>query len=236
VARIRATTAVPHEFFEALEANLAKMVKKIDDMSPETKDALRSAEFLYMNGDQLEKSVDFSRSIGFSYCFAVENEAKSRLRKRLQKFFADPATPRIVNSLMEENRRSVSLFFHQHLLRIQREIPMGITIDNVYLTFQRILEHGGKYKPDGLKALGIILICFGRAYTFRKFDKPVQMDNPLGIRGLTADMDVLNLAALLINLQHYRNPYIHPEISEMEKLSKIRQTSFDCMNYINQLV
>jgi len=232
----RAANAVDREVYDKVDVSLAGIVKNYGELSHESKEAVRTAEFLYLHGERLEHSVDFSRSIGFSYCFAVENEAKTQLRKKLQKFFGDPGTPKLIFSLMEDSRRSVSLFFHQHLLRIQRTMPMDITIDNVYQTLQRILEHGGKYKPDGLKALGIVLLCFGRSYHFQKFQTLVQIDNPLGLKGLGSETELLQFASLLTNLQHYRNPYIHPEISEMEKLSKIRQTTFDCLNTILQLI
>lgn len=224
------------EFYAQVDANLAEHLGASAALDNETREALRTAEYLYLRGEQLDESMDFSRSIGFSYCFAVENEAKVRLRKRLVKFFGDSSTPNLIRSLLEDNRRSVSLFFHQHLLRVQRECPMDITIDNVFQTFQRILEHAAKYKPDGLKALGIVLLCFGRSYNFRKFTQTVTVDNPLGLKGFASDNDVVQFASLLTNLQHYRNPYIHPEISEMEKLSKIRQTTFDCMNMILRIV
>lgn len=231
----RAERGASREMHEQVDANLATVIHNFAETSSETKEALRTAEFLYLHGEQIEQSVDFSRSMGFSYCFAVENEAKFRLRKRLQKFFGDAATPRLVGQLLEENRKSISLFFHQYLLRLQRDMPMDVTIDNVQQTLMRLLEHGARYKPDGLKALGIVLVCFGRSYEFKKFNKPVRIDNPLGVKGLEREEDLLQFATLLTNLQHFRNPYIHPEISEMEKISKIRETSFDCMNLIMRL-
>ena len=233
--RVRAEAAT-REVFEKVDANLAEAISRFGELDHQTQEALRTAEFLYVHGEEIEQAVDFSRSIGFSYCFAVENEAKIRLRKRLQKFFHEPHTPRLIVTLLEENRRQISLFYHQHLLRVQREVSLEVTIDNVFQTFQRILEHGGKYKPDGLKALGIILLCFGRTYGFRKFQEEITVDNPLGIKGFDDEQELLRYACLLTNLQHYRNPYIHPEISEMEKLSKIRETSFDCMNLTLKLV
>ncbi|HOE96417.1 MAG TPA: response regulator [Candidatus Sumerlaeota bacterium] len=224
------------DVFERVDRNLNDAIPGFPNLEPQTQEALKTAEFLYIHGEEIEQAVDFSRSVGFSYCFAVENEAKNRLRKRLVKFFGDPATPKMIHSLLEDNRRSLSLFFHQHLLRVQRGVSIEVTIDNVFQTFQRILEHGNKYKPDGLKALGIILLCFGRSYQFRKFQQSVTIDNPLGIKGLETEEEVVQYASLLTNLQHYRNPYIHPEISEMEKLSKIRETTFDCMNMTLKLV
>jgi CheY-like chemotaxis protein len=223
------------DVFARVDANLKQIIPALAELTPETQEALRTAEFLYLHDAQMNKGIDLSRSIGFSYCFAVENEAKTRLRKRLQKFLSEKETPDLVRSLLEKNGRNVSLFFHQHLLRAQREISMEITIDNVYQTFQRILEHGCKYKPDGLKALGIILLCFGRTYSFRKFNEEVRIDNPLGLKAFESEGELLHMASLLTNLQHFRNPYIHPEISVMEKLSKIRDTSFECMRMVAKI-
>ena len=234
--RARNSPLATGDLFAEADANLHNELEDFPSLDHETREALRTAEFLYLHTDRVEHSVDFSRSIGFSYCFAVENEAKARLRKRLQKFFADPGTTRLIRALLEDNGRSLSVFYHQYLLRLLRDIQMDVTIDNVYQTMQRIIEYGPKYKPDGLKALGIVLLCMGRNYAFRKFDKEVRIENPLGMKGLEDDAEVLRLATLLTNLQHYRNPYIHPEISEMEKLSKIRSTTLECMNMMFWLV
>ncbi|MEN6627006.1 MAG: response regulator [Candidatus Sumerlaeia bacterium] len=226
--------AASRDIFEQVDRNLAEAVAVWADLEQQTREALRTAEFLYVHGEQLESSVDFSRSIGFSYCFAIENEVKHRLRKKFQRFFGDPKTIDLVHALLEQNRRSISIFYHQYLLRIQRDHTLDVTIDNVYQTLMRITEHQGRYKPDGLKALGIVLLCFGRTYSFKKFNQEVAVKNPLEIGGL-ADGDMVRFAKLLTNLQHYRNPYIHPEISEMEKLSNIRQTSFDCLNIMAKI-
>lgn len=231
--RARAESA-SRELFEKVDRNLSGAISIWADLEQQTREALRTAEFLYVHGEQLESSVDFSRSIGFSYCFAIENEVKYRLRKKFQKFFGDPRTLDLVYSLLEQNRKSISLFFHQYMLRVQREHTFDITIDNVYQTLMRLAEHQGRYKPDGLKALGIVLLCFGRAYAFRKFNQEVAVRNPLDLHGL-GDAEMIDFARLLTNLQHYRNPYIHPEISEMEKLSNIRQTSFDCLNIMARI-
>jgi CheY-like chemotaxis protein len=232
--RVRSTTSM--DVFRKVDETLGEKLSDFNSLNQDTQESLRTAEFLYVHGEEIEKAVDFSRSVGFSFCFAVENEAKCRMRKKLVKFLNNESTSTQIKSLMEDNRKSLSIFFHQHLLRVQRDLGMEITVDNVFQTFGRILEHRGKYKPDGLKALGIVLLCFGRSYQFKKFDKSITVDNPLGIKGFKDENELLEFATLLTHLQHYRNPYIHPEISEMEKLSKIRQTTFDCMNMIFNLV
>lgn len=223
------------EAIEQVEAALRAEIEGYDALDNDTKQTLKTAEFLYRQSERAQGEVDFSRSMGFTYCFAVENEAKARLRKRLQKFLGDPSTPGIVHSLLEANGKSVSIFFQQHLLRAQQGSESEATIENFFFTFQRILEHRGRYKPDGLKALGIVILCFGRGYSFRKMDKEVKIDNPLGLKGLEGAGEAIKFASLLINLQHYRNPYIHPEISEMTKLSQIRETAFACLNLISKI-
>lgn len=224
------------EFSQQVQKTLHEALAKFDQLDEQSRETLQQAEYLYQYGEQIERGVDFSRSIGFNYCFAVENEAKNRLRKRLQRFFADGGTRKLIESLFENNRKSLSLFYHQYLLRLQREAELDVTIDNVYQTFKRIVDLGQKYKPDGLKALGIVTLCFGREYSFRKFQQEIHIDNPLQLKGFGNSDEVVVFSRLLTNLQHYRNPYIHPEISEMEKLSKIRKTSFDCLNMIVKLV
>jgi hypothetical protein len=44
------------------------------------------------------------------------------------------------------------------------------------LLAQRILEHESRYKPDGLKALGIMIACFGRDYTVKGLKGQVRID------------------------------------------------------------
>ena len=214
---------------------LRKEIPNFDGFEKDTRESLTTAEYLFQQSQGSNPGVDFSRSMGFSYCFAVENQVKASLRKKLQRFFADPETPPSIEGLLEKNRRSISIFFQQSLLRAQHGAENEATIDNFHHTFLRILEHRGKYRPDGLKALGIILICFGRSHRFKRFNEEVEIDNPLGIKGFKDSREVMRFAGLLINLQHYRNPYIHPELSEMIKLSKIRATAFECLTTLDRL-
>lgn len=228
-------SAATQSILTQVESALVEAIPGFEGLQEDTRQSVITAEFLYQQDSAPEAGVDFSRSMGFSYCFAVENESKARLRKRLQKFFAAPETQKLVISLLEQNRRRLSVFYQQYLLRLQKGHPHEATIDNIFHTFDRILEHRGRYKPDGLKALGIVLMCFGQSYRFRKFDQELVVDNPLGLRGFDGSDEVLEFASLLINLQHYRNPYIHPEISEMTKLSKIRETTFTSLKTIARI-
>lgn len=214
-----------------LDAALEEALSGFASLDSETRQNLRTAEFLFRRSSGMG-DVDFDRSMGFAYCFAVENEAKTRLRKRLQKFLSDPATPGLVSGLLEKNGRNVSIFYQQHILRTLQGTETEATIENFFHTFQRVLEHRARYKPDGLKALGIVLLCFGRSYSFRDIKGTTTIDNPLGLRGFDSPDEVVRLAGLLVNLQHYRNPYIHPEISERIKLSQIRDASLACLRYI----
>ncbi|MBX7244405.1 MAG: response regulator [Candidatus Sumerlaeaceae bacterium] len=218
-----------------IEDILRREIPQYDSFSEDSKDSLRIAEFLYEQQTHTPGSIDFSRNIGFSFCFAVENEAKLRMAKRLQKFLSSDPTYIAVTEMMENNNQNLSIYYHQYLLLLLRTRPMDFTIDNVKQTFRRILEHQSRYKPDGLKALGIMIIAFGRTYSWSKNNKAVKITNPLGIKGIESDDDVLHFAELLISLQHYRNPYIHPEISDLEKLSIIRATAFECLNMASRL-
>lgn len=208
---------------------------------PDSWDSLRTAELFYQlqstEGAGVVTSA-FSRNIGFSYCFAVENEAKFRLKKRLSRFLSAPQTYDLIRRMLDPKTKHLDIFYHQYILRLQSTSgrEYDFTIDNVKQTFHRILEHEGRYKPDGLKALGIIILCFGRTYSYNKMNQPIEVNNTLGMKGLDADEDILKFADLLISLQHYRNPYIHPEINEMEKVSSLRSTTFDCLRNICKLV
>lgn len=218
-----------------LEAALRSAIPAYDALADDSRENLRIAEYLYQQQAQSPGELDFSRNIGFSYCFAVENETKLRMNKRLQKFLSAPATYVMIPDMMENKNQNLSVYYHQYILLLLRQRPMDFTVENVRQTFRRILEHQSRYKPDGLKALGIMLIAFGRVYTWTRHGKPVRVDNPLGVKGFDTDDEVLHFASLLISLQHYRNPYIHPEISDLEKLSIIRSTTFECLNMMSRL-
>lgn len=220
---------------ESVESGLRRDIPGYDDFADDSKESLRIAEFLYDQQARVPGSIDFSRNIGFSYCFAVENEAKARMAKRLQKFLASEVTYALLGEIMERGGQNLSVYFHQHLLLLLRGREMDFTIDNVKQTFRRILEHQSRYKPDGLKALGIMILAFGRNYVWQKDKRTIRVVNPLGMKGLDAEAETLRFAELLISLQHYRNPYIHPEISDLEKLSKIRATTFECLEMASRL-
>lgn len=220
---------------DAIETVLRNELPSYDTFAEDSKETLRIAEFLYTQQAHTPGSIDFSRNIGFSYCFAVENEAKMRMAKRLQKFLSSEQTYSVVTDMMENNNQQLSIYYHQYMLLLQRQHPMDFTIDNVKQTFRRILEHQTRYKPDGLKALGIMILAFGRTYSWTKNNKPHKVNNPLQLKGLETDAEVIHFADLLISLQHFRNPYIHPEISDLEKLSKIRSTTIECLNMTSRL-
>lgn len=236
LARLMEQAADEAAVFKAIDEELQSLVPAIESFEPDSREALRTAEYFYRMHQKGITEVDFSRNIGFSYCFAVENEAKARLRKKLARFLGSRDTYDTINHMLEARTRHLNLFFHQYLLRLQQGREFDFTIDNVKQTFHRILEHENRYKPDGLKALGIIVICFGRDYEFQTSQGKIAVRNPLSLKGLKDDDEVLTFAQLLVSLQHSRNPYIHPEISEMQQVSKLRDTTMKCLHYICLLV
>ncbi len=227
---------------EEIERDMRSELPNYENFHPDSRESLRTAELFYRlqitQPEEILTSGAFSRNIGFSYCFSVENEAKLRLKKRLSRFLGTPQTFSLINQMLDPKTGHVDIFYHQYLLRLQSlgGKEYNFTIDNVKQTFQRVLEHGSRYKPDGLKALGIIILCFGRRYSYKKMNQPIEVNNPLGMKGIETNEDVIKFADLLISLQHYRNPYIHPEISEMEKVSKLRSTALECLEFICRLV
>jgi len=228
-------------FLEKVEESLNSEFPGYNTFHSDSRDSLQTAELFYQiqsSGDAPDIAEAFSRNIGFSYCFAVENEAKLRLKKKLSRFLSTPQTFSLIRQMLDPKSGHVDIFYHQYLLRLQSSggKDYDFTIDNVKQTFHRILEHESRYKPDGLKALGIIILCFGRSYSYNKMNQPIEVNNPLGMKGIESNEDVMTFSDFLISLQHYRNPYIHPEINEMEKVSKLRDTAFNCLKYICQLV
>ena len=223
------------EVYDRIDATLKEELPDTSSFDKDSLEALRSAEILYIEQERNALAVDFSRSIGFSYCFAVENEVKARLKKKLIRLFSDPQTYELIGQMMDKKINNLDLFFHQYILRMQQMYPFEFTTDNVRQTLSRIKQFEQCYKPDGLKALGIVILCFGRSFEFKSIKGTVTVANPLSLKGIDEN-EVLDFARQLILLQHYRNPYIHPEISDMEKLSKLRQTAFICLRYITRLV
>lgn len=227
---------VPAMSLKEVDDLLRAELPGFDRLSPDSRETLRTAEFLYRQQSRLGEDIDFSRNIGFSYCFAVENEAKAVLRRKITRFLESKNSMRLIEVLYDTRNRSVDIFFHQYLLQIQHQRRLEITIENVSQTLARIREHEARYKPDGLKALGIMILCFGRTFEFRRGSASLRIDNPLSLRGLNSEDEVLTFVELLTGLQHYRNPYIHPEISDMQKVSKIRETTLQCLLLIGRLV
>jgi len=220
-----------------VEEMIRKDLPSYGRLQPDSAESLRNAEFLFQQQSMLGTNIDFSRNIGFSYCFAVENEAKSRLKKRLNRFLAAKSTSSYIEQMLEPKKKGLNLFFHQHLFHSIRGHQLEITFDNVKQTLQRMDQHGARYKPDGLKALGIVVLSFARNYEFvGNHGERVLIQNPLGLKGLTDNEEIVRFCEMLIGLQHYRNPYIHPEINDMAKLTKIRDTSYLCLRMIAKLV
>jgi hypothetical protein len=220
--------------FREVEKRLTAELPEYGSLSQDSRDALRAAEHLYEEESRAPSGVSFARSIGFSYCFAVENESKARLRRRINKALGTDEIYKTIPKLMDMKKSQLDLFYHQQILQLQRQRPMDFTVDNVRQTFLRILEHRARYKPDGLKAIGIMILVFGRPHTFKGMKGPVEVPDLLRLRELTDD-EALDMAEILIGLQHLRNPYIHPEISEMEKVSSLREQAFKCLRAVTKL-
>ena len=197
--------------------------------------SMRIAEYLFQHSEALGSDLELARTTCFSYCFSVENQAKSNLRKRLQRFLTDKDTFTLITSLQEKKSNHIDMFFQQYILQTMRDYQMDFSVDNVRQTFMRVQEHQARYRPDGLKALGILILTFGRTYEFRQGNQTMRINNPLGIKGLDDDEEVLHFAELLISLQHLRNPYIHPEISGREGIEIIRQKAIECLNILAKI-
>jgi hypothetical protein len=131
-------------------------------------------------------------------------------------------------------RGNLDLVFNQPVILTFHRYGLDLNFDITRQVLDRMLMHGEKYKPDGLKAVGVIIFCFGRAYKFRSSRAEVGVDNPMGLSGLSEE-ETVRFSNALIRLQHLRNPYIHPEFSEREKIDNIRQIAFQCLNYASRI-
>jgi len=224
------------EVVEDLDRLLAAALPCYRSLDGDVQDSLRMGEFLLREHLRRPQSIDLSRIIGFSYCYAVESDVKGRLQRRITRLLQRPETYGLIEEFLEGPQRRLSVHLRQHMLVHLRGHDWDVTPDNVRQTLLRILEHQERYKPDGLKALGIIVILFGREYEIvGTRTSKVSVNNPLGLKGLEDPQQVIRFAELLVQLQHHRNPYIHPEINQLEKVSVLRKKAFECLMIASQL-
>ncbi len=219
-----------------LSAGRAKMTElfpELDKVDTETQRMLALA--IQMEGSEAEGGLSVSRNICFSYAFAVENEVKLRLGKRVSKLLTQSDTKKLLNAIYDERIDNLDIFFNQYLIRTTQQFSLDLNSDITRQILERMIMHGPKYKPDGLKALGVIIFCFARNYDLRTARGPIKVKHPLGLKGLE-DRDLMDFASKLIRLQHLRNPFIHPEFSEREKTTSIRQTAIECLQHAVKIV
>jgi CheY-like chemotaxis protein len=217
------------------EINIDRELKAYSSLQEDSMDSLKTAEFLYRYQESVPGGYDFSRNIGFSYCFAVENEVKWKFRHRLAKFLKSSSTFELTEKMYDRKMRNMDLFFQQQMIRLQQIKKLDFQVDKIKQVLEKILLHKEHYKPDGLKAMGILVLCYGRNYEMMSKLGKSTVDNPLGLKGLDNEDDILILAHQLIKLQHFRNPYIHPEITVREKIAIIREATLQCLNYVNKI-
>ncbi|MGC9327756.1 MAG: hypothetical protein ACP5I1_08990, partial [Candidatus Hinthialibacter sp.] len=141
----------------------------------------------------------------------------------------------LVDQLYDSSLNNLDLFFNQYLIRTIQQYNLELNSDITRQVLERILQHGSKYKPDGLKALGVILFLWGRHHSFTNRKEKVEISNPLSLKGLS-DEETMNLASQLILLQHLRNPYIHPEFNEHEKTESVRCAAAACLSRVSKIV
>ena len=222
------------ESCESVITKLQETLPSYNAMSEEARRALTTAEYMYETQDSPD-ALDFSRTIAFSYCFAVESEARVKLKGKTTRLASNRANQRIMDACVDPKSKRLEMLFQQDVLMASRQKGIKFTMDNVRQLVLRIVKREGKFKTDGLKDVGLILLCFGRHYTLRKWGQDVKVDNPLKVKGLKSDAEVIELAGQLIALQYARNPYIHPDGLKREQLSVLRQTALDSLAGIGRL-
>jgi CheY-like chemotaxis protein len=220
---------------QQVENEIDQVLAQYPELQDESKENIRTAEFLYRYQTEYDSGYDFTRSIGFSYCFTVENETKHKFRFKLLKFLRSATTRELLQKIYDVRLKNIDLFFQQYIMRLQQSKSLDFQVDKIKLIFEKMLQHGERYKPDGLKAMGTIIFCFGREYQFSSTHGTIEVDNPLGVKGLANDDEVMQLAHELIKLQHFRNPYIHPEITARQKVTIIRDAALKCLDYVSKL-
>jgi len=230
-------TAIPQETLKSIEREIMRRIPDFKHLEQQTQEAFRTAEFLWQNQESLGEGIDFSRSIGFAYTFAVENECKIKFKKNFESLLKNRNTYRIAHLLLDEKLGSLNLWFQRYLLFLQDQYAFQISLDNIVLVIRKVISMKNSFKPDGLKALGICLMCFAREYDLPVENGKVHIENVLniGLNSLADDSFILGFARDLIQLQHHRNPFIHPEIPGEKKISAIRDISLECLNKVLKL-
>lgn len=220
---------------DRIEEKILKELPSFNQLNTETKTMLRTAENLLADS-QSSENLAILRNISFSYTFAVENEVKLRVGRKVTRFVVGGSARGLIDKMFDPSlgRGNLDLFFNQHVILTFQRYGLDLNVDITRQVLDRMLMHGEKYKPDGLKALGVIIFCFGRAYKFRSSRAEVAVGNPMGLSGLSEE-ETVRFSNALIRLQHLRNPYIHPEFSEREKIDNIRQIAYQCLNYASQI-
>ncbi|MDX9754457.1 MAG: response regulator [bacterium] len=212
---------------------IRREMPEIDQLDTETQSMLSVAE--RMQSSPSASTLSVARNISFSYSFAVENEVKLRIGRKVTRLINSDDVEKLALDFYDPQLRNLDIFFNQYLVRMVQLQNLELNSDICRQVMERMIQHGSKYKPDGLKALGVIVFCWGRNHEFANRKKKIQIKNPLGIKNLP-DEKVSELASQLILLQHLRNPFIHPEFNEREKTESLRAAAFACLRLISQVV
>jgi CheY-like chemotaxis protein len=220
------------ESLQQIQEKLESEIGPLDEFDPETQAILMAAERL-MNDVDPETNSGWARNLGFSYSFAVENEVKNKIEKKFAKFISSSDLRKLIPMLYEDSLDNLSLGLSRYFL-LQKNIAEEITQDLVRQILERMRKHGAKYKADGLKALGVVVFLFGRNHQFDNLGTKVEINSPLGLRGLSEE-ETNRLALLLVRLQHIRNPFIHPEFSEREKIGEMRKLVVECLGLVKKI-
>ena len=223
------------ETYAAALAKLNDNLAGYDGLGDDSRQALATAEYLYELQENREL-LDFSRTVAFSYCFAVECEVRIRLKGKITRLASNRINQRIFEACMDKKTRRVDMGFQQNLMLAARNRGVHFTIDNVKAVLMSLMGGEGRFRANGLKDIGILLLCFAREYSFSKWGQTIRVKNPLNVKGLQYEDEVLALAGSLIDLQYARNPYIHPDVKKREQLAKLRQTALDCLNELSRVV
>jgi len=212
---------------------LRRFLPELDSLHPETQTMLAIGYHLERSEPSAGMSV--SRNACFSYSFAVENEVKNRIGKRVTRFLTGGEAEKILRDLYDAKIDNLDIFFNQYIVRTIQANDLDLNSDITRQVLERMLRHRQKYKPDGLKALGVMFFCFGRAFSFQGISGTVTVKNPMALKGLD-DHQTMRLSGFLIRLQHLRNPFVHPEFSDREKTVSIRDTAIECLRLASHLV
>lgn len=230
------TTGVADEG-HPIDGELNNLIPSFKKLSSGSRAALRNAELTHGQEDLFNEKVDKSTVlIEHVKCIDLQFQEKIGTKMFLGSGrLIDEMRSRLLQlGLDEDNQTQASLI---EALQCSRQFPAAVFPSHKLFTMSQAFLNGKisreQYKViDGLRAWGLVLLLFGRTFTFKgKQITPIlqvlESSNPV----------IAQLAADLNNLQELRNLAAHRgTLVARAQVEDLRRTSIDCLNRTLQII